>query len=100
MINFTRLYLRFLWSCRQLDEAAQCIKELNCPHFHHEVVKRAVQHALDKSEQDCTAMSALLAHLHKEEAVSAAQMELGFDRLLEALPDLCLGASLVVVYSI
>lgn len=77
---------------RQLDEAAQCIKELNCQHFHHEVVKRAVQHALDKSESDCTAMSRLLSFLHSTEVISSAQMELGFDRLLEALPDLCLDA--------
>ncbi len=28
---------------KQLDEAAQCVKDLHSPHFHHEVVKRSVK---------------------------------------------------------
>lgn len=28
---------------RQLDEAAACVKELDCSLFHHEIVKRAVK---------------------------------------------------------
>ena len=32
---------------RELDEAARCVKELNCRHFHHELVKRGVKAAME-----------------------------------------------------
>jgi programmed cell death protein 4 len=88
-VAIDQLLVEYLLS-RQLDEAAQCVKELNCPHFHHEIVKRAVQQAIDKSEQDCTAMSSLLAYLHTSEVISSAQVSVGFDRLWEAVTDLSL----------
>lgn len=28
---------------RQLDEAAACVKELDCKLFHHEIIKRGVK---------------------------------------------------------
>eukprot|EP00953_Heterococcus_sp_UTEX-ZZ885_P024473 13384-Heterococcus_DN1.PRE.2 len=88
-VAIDQLLVEYLLS-RQLDEAAQCVKELNCPHFHHEIVKRAVQQAIDKSEQDCTAMSSLLAYLHTSEVISSAQVSVGFDRLWESVTDLSL----------
>jgi programmed cell death protein 4 len=44
---------------RQLDEAAQCIKDLGSPPFHHEVIKRAVKTAIDsrRSDEDSAAIS-------------------------------------------
>ncbi|KAG5189487.1 armadillo-type protein [Tribonema minus] len=75
---------------RQMDEAIQCVRDLNCAHFHHEIVKRAVKQAIDKGEQDCTAMSSLLAQLHSLEVISTAQVVMGFDRLYELVPDLLL----------
>ena len=33
---------------RELDEAARCVRELGASHFHHELVKRAVEAVLDK----------------------------------------------------
>lgn len=39
---FWQLLVEFLLS-RQLDEAAACVKELDCRLFHHEIVKRAVK---------------------------------------------------------
>jgi len=52
---------------RQLEEASRCVRELSVPHFHHEIVKRAVVTALDKSDEDRQAMSSLLAYLQANE---------------------------------
>jgi len=75
-----------------LDEACACIKRLNIPHFHHEVVKRAVVVALDCREREQAMMSSLLAELSTRQIVSNNQMEIGFRRLYAALPDLELDA--------
>lgn len=40
--RFFQLLVEYLLS-RQLDEAAACVKELDCKLFHNEIVKRAVK---------------------------------------------------------
>ena len=50
------LLQEFLLS-RDLGEATRCVRELNVPHFHHELVKRAVTNAMDADEVACSAMS-------------------------------------------
>lgn len=88
-VAIDQLVLEYLLS-RQLDEAEKCVRELDCPLFHHELVKRAVRAAIDKSDDDRTAASALLHHLHTRQVVSSKQMQIGFDRLHELIPDLVL----------
>jgi programmed cell death protein 4 len=75
---------------RQSEEAIQCIRELNCPHFHHEIIKRAIKQAINGTEDDCTAMSSLLVDIRSQDVISNAQLVLGFDRLYEILPDMIL----------
>ncbi|CAM9896305.1 unnamed protein product [Discosporangium mesarthrocarpum] len=41
-VAIDQLLVEYLQS-KQLDEAATCVKELDCAHFHHEIVKRAVK---------------------------------------------------------
>lgn len=50
-IAVDQLLLEYVTS-RELIEASRCIKDLNAPHFHHEIVKRAIVIALDKSEEN------------------------------------------------
>lgn len=84
---------------RQLEEAARCVRELACPLFHHEVVKRAVVLALDKKEEgEHQAISSLLAFLFADEVISGHQMRKGFTRLYQLLPDLALDAPNAAVY--
>ena len=71
-----------------MDEVCDCVKRLNVPHFHHEIVKRAIVIAMDKKQRERAMMSSLLAELFNREIVSQQQMHLGFQRLLEALQDL------------
>lgn len=68
---------------RDVDEAAQCVREMRVPHFHHELVKRAVVLSLDGKEADQRAVSALLAHLHAQVVLTLDQLVKGFDRVLE-----------------
>ncbi|CAM9340282.1 unnamed protein product [Ascophyllum nodosum] len=88
-VAIDQLLVEYLLS-RQLDEAAACVKELDCNLFHHEIVKRGVKTALDGTDDDRTAMSSLLAYLNSNEIISDGQILKGFNRLYEILPDLVL----------
>jgi programmed cell death protein 4 len=48
---------------KDLKEATRCVKELQSPHFHDEVVKRAIVISLDKSAELRQDMRDLLAYL-------------------------------------
>jgi hypothetical protein len=94
-----KLLLTEFMSSGDLDEAVECVKRLDAPHFHHEVVKRAVVLALDGRQRQRAMMSALLAELHGRTVMSSDQIMLGFKRLKEEMDDLELdtpGASRVV----
>ena len=85
---------------RELDEAARCVKELNCRHFHHELVKRGTKAAMEmdgpKKTDDADALSnidamaALFGFLVKNAIVSEYQVKKGISRLHQNLPDLSL----------
>lgn len=69
-------------------EAKRCLNELHAPQFYHEIVKRAVKTALDKSEEDQKQMSMFLAELRASDMLSTTQAQKGFGRIFEVLPDL------------
>lgn len=73
-----------------LDEASVCVEKLHTPHFHHEIVKRAIVIALDKKERERAMMASLIAELYGREIASAKQIQFGFKRLYESLSDLIL----------
>jgi len=83
---------------RELDEAARCVKELNCRHFHHELVKRGTKAAMEmdgtKKVEDpdalanIDAMAALFGFLVKNAIVSEYQVKKGISRLHQNLSDL------------
>jgi len=82
---------------RELDEAARCIKELEAPHFHHELVKRGVFAAMEQDGKgtegealNIDAMAALFGFLVRNAIVSDNQVKKGVDRLHKILPDLSL----------
>lgn len=84
-----QLLLEYLAS-RQTSEAARCVKQLNAPHFHHELVKRLLVIALEKSVEEREGMSELLQYLMEEDIVSRKQFVKGFDRTFSILSDLVL----------
>lgn len=97
-----RLVQEYLLS-EDKEEAARCIKELEVPHYHHEVVYRLVLMALEKSPSSPTPASAagasaavppvvskavaLLASVRQKGIVSERQIQQGFARVHAALPD-------------
>lgn len=84
-----QLLLEYLASS-DLDEAERCVRELHSPHFYHEIVKRAVTIAMERSLGDQERVSLLLKHLAHTQLLSQNQVEIGFNRLYTALPDLVL----------
>jgi programmed cell death protein 4 len=75
-------------SSGDIDEAVVCVKRLDAPHYHHELVKRAVVLALDGKQRQRAMMSTLICELHNRGLLSSVQVTLGFRRLVEELPDL------------
>ena len=78
---------------RELDEAARCVKELDCTYFHHELVKRGVVIAMElegSAEENMDAMAALFGFLMGNAIVSEHQVQKGLSRLHTALPDIAL----------
>ncbi|TMW59276.1 hypothetical protein Poli38472_004345 [Pythium oligandrum] len=76
---------------RDLEEAARCVRELNVPHFHHEVVKRGITNSLEEGgELNAEAMSSLLAYLVSQEIVSGEQLRKGLEKFKLVLDDVVL----------
>jgi programmed cell death protein 4 len=75
-------------SSGDIDEAVMCVKRLDAPHYHHELVKRAVVLALDGKQRQRAMMSTLICELNSRGVLSSVQVTLGFRRLVEELPDL------------
>jgi len=77
---------------RELDEALQCVSEINAPHFHHELVKRGVKIALDSTTPptDVDAMAHLFKFLNINDVLSKVQLKKGFDRCYSLLADFSL----------
>jgi len=81
---------------RELDEAARCVREMNAPHFHHELVKRGVKIAMEKDGLDhndsgvscLDAIAALFSFLVKNAILSEYQVSKGISRLHKVLPDI------------
>lgn len=83
---------------RELDEAARCVRELNAPHFHHELVKRGVTVAMEEdganngasthSDPSVDAMAALFEFLVGNAIVSEFQVAKGLVKLKKVLNDL------------
>jgi len=77
---------------KELDEAARCVRELNASHFHHELIKRAIIIAMEKTGGNQTAnnpdnqdanidvMAALIAFLVQNAIVSEIQLQKGLSR--------------------
>lgn len=81
---------------RELDEAARCVREMDAPHFHHELLKRGVRIAMEKDGLDhadaasssLDAMAALFSFLVKNAIVSEYQVAKGISRLSKLMPDM------------
>ncbi|CAM6114371.1 unnamed protein product [Calypogeia fissa] len=71
------------------EEATRCIRELNVPFFHHEVVKKALTLAMEKRSAESSILS-LLQECAEEGLITSSQMSKGFARLADTVDDLAL----------
>lgn len=70
------LLLKEYLSSGDLAEATRCVKELDVPHFHHELVYEAIVMALEEStERSLTMMNELLKYLYGVNIITPEQMK-------------------------
>uniref|UniRef100_A0A7S0RHG6 MI domain-containing protein n=1 Tax=Pyramimonas obovata TaxID=1411642 RepID=A0A7S0RHG6_9CHLO len=70
-------------------EARRCLREVNMPHFHHEVVKQALCLAVESDDAVDPVFSLLKAFAGSME-ISSSELAKGFARMNEAVDDLSL----------
>lgn len=74
----------------ELSEAERCLKELEVPHFHHELVYEAVVMVLESTGNTAIRMMMkLLQSFWKTGLVTVDQMNRGFQRVYDELPEIC-----------
>jgi len=85
----TELAREYFVSC-ELSEAVRCVRELDAPRFHHEVIKRLLVFALDGGARQVQLAEQLVQRLCDEAVVPPQQLALGCQRLCDAAADLAL----------
>ena len=73
----------------ELDEAVRCVRELEAPSYHHEVIKKLVSSAIvDGGARELELALGLAQRLSQEQLLTADQLGHGCMRLIDAAPDL------------
>lgn len=76
------------------DEALRCVRELDVPHFHHELVYQTLlavlesAHSPTQGAQVATRLCTLLRRFADAGVLSMGALDIGFRRMAAALPDL------------
>ncbi|XP_069488583.1 programmed cell death protein 4-like [Ambystoma mexicanum] len=95
LIKEMNLLLKEYLIAGQVLEAQHCLRELEVPHFHHELVYEAVLMVLESNGETPVAMIVkLLKGLWETGLVTLDQMNRGFQRVYEELPDINLDVPL------
>jgi len=71
-------------------EATRCLRELEVPHFHHELVYEAVVLSLESNLETEDSIVKLLKYFYDSNMVTPEQMKNGILRVLDDLDDICL----------
>eukprot|EP00050_Salpingoeca_kvevrii_P005501 m.284369 g.284369 ORF g.284369 m.284369 type:complete len:392 (-) comp11130_c0_seq1:251-1426(-) len=82
------LLLKEYLSSQDAEEAAHCLRDLDAPHFHHELVYEAILMALELSAADRALVLHLLANFASSNLITPNQIESGFRRIFADLPDI------------
>ncbi|CAG9574187.1 unnamed protein product [Danaus chrysippus] len=98
LIRQIQLLLKEYLTSGDLAEAMRCVRDLEVPHFHHELVYETVLLAVEAinssvEEQLCT----FLAELRRCVIVTPDQMDRGFLRVLEDMSDIVLDVPLAYI---
>ncbi|XP_025902953.1 programmed cell death protein 4-like [Nothoprocta perdicaria] len=91
LVKEMNLLLREYLLSGEVAEAERCLRELEVPHFHHELVYEALLMVLEGSgEAPVSMMVTLLKVLWETGLVTLDQMNRGFERVYEELGELSL----------
>ncbi|XP_026918847.1 programmed cell death protein 4 isoform X2 [Panthera pardus] len=72
-----------------ISEAEHCLKELEVPHFHHELVYEAIVMVLESTGESAFKMILnLLKSLWKSSTITLDQMKRGYERIYNEIPDI------------
>ncbi|XP_069913333.1 programmed cell death protein 4 isoform X4 [Oryctolagus cuniculus] len=72
-----------------ISEAEHCLKELEVPHFHHELVYEAIVMVLESTGESTFRMILdLLKSLWKSYTITVDQMKRGYERIYNEIPDI------------
>ncbi|XP_012934644.1 programmed cell death protein 4 [Aplysia californica] len=78
-------------SSGDIAEATRCLKDLEVPHFHHELVYEAINMVFEKStDRAAEMMVKLLKSLSNAIIVTQDQLNQGFQRIFDNIADICL----------
>lgn len=92
------LLLQEFVSSGDLEEAIRCLRSLEVPHFHHELVYEAVVMAIESvSATREEAVCRLLKACDTACIVTTDQMERGFQRVFDDMADICLDVPLAYI---
>ncbi|XP_030378480.1 programmed cell death protein 4 [Scaptodrosophila lebanonensis] len=92
------LLLKEYLSSRDLAEAQHCLRALEVPHYHHELVYEAIVMTLESLSQTTEeAMCELLKSLDQSCLVLPAGMEQGFKRVFDDMADIVLDVPLAYI---
>jgi len=73
----------------EVGEAVRCVRELEAPMYHHEVIKRCVSASIvDGGPREFELALTLTKQLHEDGLLTAEHLALGCTRLIEASADL------------
>lgn len=91
LIKEMNLLLKEYLVSGEVSEAERCLRELEVPHFHHELVYEAVIMVLESNGETAVQMMAkLLQAFGKSGLITLDQMNRGFQRVYAELPDITL----------
>lgn len=92
------LLLQEFISSGDIEEASRCLRYLEVPHFHHELVYEAIVMALEaNSATKEEAICKLLKAFDSAILITRDQMERGFFRVFDELPDISMDVPLAYI---
>lgn len=91
LISKMNLLLKEFLSSSDYEEAVRCLRELEVPHFHHELVYEAVVLALEDGKESCAEkIVSLLQHMAQATIITQDQFNQGFLRIFNDMTDIVL----------
>lgn len=91
LLKRVKLLLQEYLSSNDMNEATRCVRELDAPHFHHELVYQAVLMVLERSSAEvCSRIGKLLSYWCNAVIVTVDQLTMGIRRIYDDLDDISL----------